>query len=124
MKILVAIVVLVLLALLIFIFPPLESRVDHRAWLTNSKVALREADTELHKFGAFTNYYSQYITVHSYTNRFIVDGTNYQCELAAECERLKYRGFLTITTNQIFIWVDKKGGLTPLVAPRFEPAGF
>jgi hypothetical protein len=126
MKILVALVVLVILVLAVFIFMPRESRVDRRAWLTISKVSLRDADTELRKFGAFTNHppASEYVRVYPYTNRFTIDGTDYQCELAAECERLTNRGFLTITTNQIFVWVDKTHGLVPLVGPLVFPSGF
>jgi hypothetical protein len=126
MRILVAIVVLAALVLAFFVFAARESRLDRRAWLTISKVALKQADGELHKFGAFTNYppTSNYVRVYLYTNRFTVDGRDYQCELAAECERLTNRGFLTITTNQIFVWIDTKGSLTPLIQPDVRPYGF
>jgi len=126
MKILVALAVLAVLVLMVFFFMSRESRVDRRGWLTITKVSLRDADTELHKFGAFTNHppTSEYVRVYSYTNRFTIDGIDYQCELAADCARLINRGLLTITTNQIYVWVDKKGGFTPLVGPRIHPAGF
>jgi len=125
MKILIALVVLVVLVLAVFIIMPGESRVDRRAWLTISMGALRDADTEIHKFGAFTNHppTSSYVRVFSYTNRLTIDGTDYQSELAAECERLTNRGFLTITTNQIYVWIDTKGRLVPLIGAR-RPDGF
>jgi hypothetical protein len=126
MRILVAIIVLVVLALAFFVFTSRESQIDRRAWLTTSKVALKNADIEFRKFGAFTNYppTSKYVRVYSYTNHFTVDGADYQCELAADCERLTNRGFLTITTNQIFVWVDTQGSLTPLIQPDIRPSGF
>lgn len=100
-----------------------ESPVDRRAWLTLSKVALTTADTDLHKSGGFTNRY-QKITVTPYTNRFTVGGIDYQCELAAQCKRLNGRGFLAITTNRIFVWIDTKQSPTPLVKTNTRPRGF
>jgi len=125
MKILIALVMSVVLVLAVFIIMPGESRLDRRAWLTSTKACLMQADAELHKFGAFTNYppESRYIRVFSYTNRFTIDGTDYQSELAAECERLTNRGFLMITTNQIYVWIDTKGSLVPLIGAR-RPDGF
>jgi len=116
----IAAVVLVVLAVIFLSLVYDQSSVDRRAWLIQTKASLKEADMELQKFGAFTNHFP-YMTIYPYTNRFIIDGTNYQCEFAAECARLPDRGFLTITTNQLFIWVDKKGGAIPLVGTRFFP---
>jgi len=59
-----------------------------------------------------------------YTNRFTIDCADYQCELAAECERLTNRGFLAITTNQIFVWVSAKGCVMALTNPEIRPPGF
>ena len=123
MKLTSMLVLLVVLVLVIIIFVPKESRVDRRAWLTLSKASLKSADADLHTFGIFTNRF-QYVRVDLYTNRFTVDGVDYQCELAAKCERLTHRGFLAITTNHIFLWVDTKGNLTPLVNPDLRPPGF
>ena len=125
MRVMLILVVLVILALAIVIFTPVESRIDRRAWLTTSAFALRNADMELHKFGSFTNHFPlSDVRVFTYTNRFTIDGIDYRCELAAECERLTNRGFLTMTTNQIFVWVDKKGGLTALTESPLRPPGF
>ena len=125
MKVLVALIVLVVLVLAVFTFMSGESRLDRRAWLTSTKACLMQADAELHKFGAFTNYppESRYIRVFSYHQRFTIDGTDYQSELAAECERLTNQGFLTITTNQIYVWIDTKGRSVPLIGAR-RPEGF
>jgi hypothetical protein len=74
-------------------------------------------------FGTLTNRF-QMLRVHPYTNRFTIDGTDYQCELAAECERLTNRGFLVITTNQVFVWVGTKGSSLALTNPEVPPPGF
>jgi hypothetical protein len=88
---------------------------------------LREANVQLQKYGAFTNQF-RYDTVYPYTNRFNIDGTVYQCEFTVESVDLylRNRGFLTITTNDIFVWVDKKRGVMPLGrGPAFTfPPGF
>ena len=83
---------------------------------------LKEAHFEFQKYGAFTNRLRG-VVVYSYTNRFMIDGTNYQCEFAAESEEFRERGFLTITTNLMLIWVDKKHGMIPLGRARPFPPG-
>src|SRR5690242_12336310 len=72
------------------------------------KASLKVADSDLHKFGTFTNRFGN-VRVDFYTNRFSADGVDFQCELAARCERLTNRGFLAITTNRIFVWIETKG---------------
>jgi hypothetical protein len=126
MKILATLIVLLVLVLAVFIFMPRESRVDRRAWLTTTKASLKDADAELHKLGVSTNHpsASEYVRVFPFTNRFSIDGMDYQCELAAKCERLTNRGFLAITTNQIFVWIDTKGRQTLLAGTQALPDGF
>jgi hypothetical protein len=110
-------------AFLVFAFG--EARADRRAQFINALNALREAQIELHQSGQFTNY-SRYMTVYPYTNRVTTDGTSYQCEFAVECEDFTNRGLLTITTNETFVWFDKKQGVMPLGGVRsFKfPPGF
>jgi hypothetical protein len=79
MKLLAILALLVILVVAICPFMPSESRVDSRAWLTISKVSLKGADADLHKFGIFTNRFKN-VRVDSYTNRYAVDGVDYQCE--------------------------------------------
>jgi hypothetical protein len=55
------------------------------------------------------------------TNRYVVGGTNYWCELCGEHEEFSDRGALAITTNDIFLWVDRKHGVIPLVHNSFPP---
>ncbi|MGH7952036.1 MAG: hypothetical protein ACREFE_08975, partial [Limisphaerales bacterium] len=117
--------VLIALAVLVAFFFMLlygMASADRRARFINAMACLKEAHFELQKYGAFTNQF-RYETVYPYTNRFAVDGTDYQCEFAVESEDFTNRGFLTITTNEVFVWVDKKRGIMPL-SPRTFPPGF
>jgi len=112
-----------LLAAFLLLFFYEAGRAETRARFINTMNDLKEAHIELQKYGAYTNQ-SRYETVYPYTNRFVVDGTDYQCEFAAECDEFTNRGFLTITTNKVFVWVDKKHGVIPLLRPRTFPPGF
>jgi hypothetical protein len=118
----VVIVLAVLAALFFWLLYALGSA-DRRAKFIDIMNDLKEAHDELQKFGAFTNQF-RYETVYPFTNRFVVNGTDYQCEFAVECADFTNRGFLTITTNEVFVWVDKKRGVIPLVRPHTFPHGF
>ena len=89
--------------------------------------ALRQANAEIQNHGTFTNRF-QGDTVYPYTNRFMIDATVYQCGLAVESVDLylKERGILAITTNDVFVWVDRERGVMPLGrGPAFTfPPGF
>jgi hypothetical protein len=91
------------------------ARASHRARFVIAMNELREANVQLQKYGAFTNQFP-YDKVYPCTNRFNIDGTACQCELAVESVDLylRDRGLLTITTNDILVWVDKKRGVMPL----------
>jgi hypothetical protein len=86
---------------------------------------LRQAHIELQKYGVFTNQF-RYETVYPFTNRLVVDGKRYQCEFAIDCQGVSNRGLLTIATNEIFVWIDKKRGVMALgKVPAFTfPPGF
>ena len=105
----------------------LAGRGSHRARFVLAMNELRRANAELQQHGAFTNR-SQGDTVYAYTNRFIIDGTVYQCGLAVESVDLHLgkRGILAITTNEVFVWVDRERGAMPLGGgPAFAyPPGF
>lgn len=102
-----------------------RARNDRLRWFFSMKGSLRDADRQLHTVGAFTNRFEHItqVTVRACTNQFTIQGKYYQCELAAECEHLTNRGFLTITTNQMFIWVDTQGRQTA-IGRRELPPGF
>jgi hypothetical protein len=117
--------VLVLLGVALLVFASAELRADRKSQFVSAVNALGEAHIELHQYGVFTNY-SHNMTVYPYTNRVVADGTDYQCEFAVENDWLKDRGVLTITTNEAFVWIDKKRGVIPLGGLRTFtfPPGF
>ena len=122
--------VLTVLAVLAAFFVVLlycTARGSHRARFIIAMNELRSANLQLQKYGAFTNQFRG-DTVYPYTNRFDMDGTVYQCQFAVESVDLYLgkRGLLTITTNDIIVWVDKKRGVMPLgKEPAFPfPPGF
>jgi hypothetical protein len=97
----------------------------HRARFSIAVTKLREANAQLQKHGAFTDRPHD-DKVYPFTNRFSIDGTTYQCQLAVESVDLylRDRGLLTITTNDIIVWIDKERGAVPLgsgSAFRFPP---
>ena len=123
-------IVVTVLALLVVVacgFLHFAGKGSHRARFVIAMNELREANTELHKYGAFTNQF-QGDTVYPYTNRFIIDGAVYQCGFAVESVdfHLRNRGLLAITTNDVFVWFDKKRGVMSLGnGPEFSfPPGF
>ena len=91
------------------------ARGSHRARFSIAVTALREANGQLQKQGAFTNRPHD-DRVYPFTNRFSIDGTSYQCQLAVESVDLylRDRGLLTITTNDIIVWIDRERGAVPL----------
>lgn len=121
-------IVLTVLAVLVAFFGLFlyrAARGSHRARFVIAMNELREANEQLHKHGAFTNQFP-YDKVYPCTNRFDIDGTAYECQLAVESVDLylRDRGLLTITTDGIIVWVDKKRGVMPLgsgSAFRFPP---
>jgi type II secretory pathway pseudopilin PulG len=122
-KLVVVLIVLAVLAALFFGLLYSLASADRRARFINTMNDLKEAHFELQKYGAFTNQFHD-ATVYPFTNQFVIDGTNYQCEFAVECEDFTNRGFLTITTNEFFVWIDKKHGVMPPLSLRTFPPGF
>jgi hypothetical protein len=120
MKTFITVVLLLTLFFLLFLYG--SASAERRARFLNTKIALLEAHIELQRNGGFTNYFRD-INVYPCTNQITFDSTNYQCEFAVESEEFRQRGFLTITTNGVFFWVDKKYGLIPLVRPKTYPPG-
>jgi len=98
--------------LLFFVYA--SGRAETRAKFINFMNDLKEAHYELQHYGSFTNQF-RHSRVYSWTNCYVVGGTNYWCEFRGEHEEFRDRGFLVITTNQIFLWIDKKQGVIPLL---------
>jgi hypothetical protein len=112
----IALTVLAVMVALLGLFLYAARTGSHRARFSIAMTALREANAQLQKNGAFTNQRPHDDKVYPFTNRFIIDGTVYQCRLAVESVDLylRDRGLLTITTNDIILWVDKERGAVPL----------
>ena len=84
--------------------------------------ALHSDYVELRERGSFTARNGPSAErVYSFTNSYDIGGTNYQCVLAAEVPRFIDKGFFAITTNKIFIWVDRLHGPLPLLGSGFPP---
>jgi hypothetical protein len=111
MKIIVAVVLVVVLFVLVHLHS--LARAERRAKFVNTMAVLKQSQYEPQKLTSITIYYHGF-SIYPYTNRFVIAGTNYQCEFAAESEEFNKWGFLTFTTNQVFVWVDKRHGLIPL----------
>jgi hypothetical protein len=118
-KMFITIAVFVLLAVVFFANKYHEARIDRRAKFLVPLGALKEAHFT-HE--GFTN---DSFTVYSYINQFIVGGTNYQCEFAVQSDfYFEGKGFLAMTTNVDYVWIDKKRGAIPLIRPQIFPPGF
>lgn len=111
----------VLLLVLFFLFFAYSyGNAYRRAKFITTMNDLHEAHIEAERDGAFTNHFKN-INIYSYTNRYVVEGINYQCEFAAERAEFRNQGFLAITTNQVFVWIDKKRGVIPLIVRKTTP---
>ena len=109
---LIAIAVALISVLLIFLYG--SARAEARSRFINFMNALKEAHWELRHYGAFTNHF-RHSTVTACTNSYFLRGTNYQCEFRGDPEEFRDRGFLAITTNELFLWIDRKTGAAALL---------
>jgi hypothetical protein len=69
-----------------------------------------------------------FVKPYLYTNAVTIGGTQYQCAIGIELGQFQGAGFLTITTNQYFVFFDNRRG--PIIIPgtgryraRFFPGG-
>jgi hypothetical protein len=93
-----------------------------RAIAINAMDVLHSDYAELREHGSFTIRSGPSAErVYSFTNSYVIGGTNYQCVLAAEVPRFIDRGFFAITTNEVFIWIDRVHGPVPLLSSGFPP---
>ncbi|HEX3857716.1 MAG TPA: hypothetical protein VHY30_10530 [Verrucomicrobiae bacterium] len=95
-----------------------------KAAIFNGWNDLKEAQLELQKDGKLSNNYG-----HDYvficTNNIVIGSTNYQCAIAVETERFNGEGILTVATNQVLIWLDKKRGPKIIgIPPNYNPPIF
>jgi hypothetical protein len=89
--------------------------------------ALKEAAKDYAEHGYVTNYGSRHYEVWLSTNMVSIVGTQYQCFITTHNSKFYDEGSLAITTNRVFIWLDKKrppkiidtNYRAPLFPPRF-----
>ncbi|HWH71768.1 MAG TPA: hypothetical protein VNT26_20555, partial [Candidatus Sulfotelmatobacter sp.] len=74
------------------------SQAERNARLINFRNDLRDAQLRLRAGEGITNRY-RHTRIYAFTNSYVINGTNYYCELAGENEWIPSRGPLAITTN-------------------------
>jgi hypothetical protein len=106
----IAAVLLLIAAFLTFM--PALARSQRRAMAVNAKSTLLSAYADIKTDGALTNSWSLRYHVRPYTNRYVIDGTVYQCVLAADS--WDYQGadnLLALTTKEAFLYIDPHGAV-------------
>lgn len=96
------------------------------AAMIEGRGALKLALQDYAKFGYVTNYGS-HDKVWLSTNVVTISGTQYTCFAEADVFKFYKEGTLAVTTNQVFIWLDKSrapkiitnGYRAPFFPPRF-----
>jgi hypothetical protein len=94
------------------------------AAMIEGRIALKTALQDYAKFGYVTSYGSQ-DKVWLSTNVTKIDGTQYICFAEAYVPKFLGEGTLAVTTNQVFIWMDKSRSPKIITnnyrAPYFPP---
>ena len=105
----VRIAILALLLITFLAFVPALARSERRAVVVNTKGALLSSYVDLQAKGVLTNTWSVRHHVRPYTNRYVLDGTVYQCVLAADS--WDYQGasnLLALTADKTFLYIDQR----------------
>jgi hypothetical protein len=93
----------------------LQSRSLWHAGVLYSRGVLRQALKDIQETGGLRDYGNS-VRPYILTNSVTIGGTNYQCAVAYDDPKFYGDGFLAATTNNVFIYLDKKRG------PRLIPA--
>ena len=117
---------LLALFLVLIAFSHIHMRAMRRARIWNDRVILSMSYRNFAQNGVVTNYGGS-TQPYIYTNVVAVGGSNYPCILAIGHPFYGGQGILAMTTNQVFIWLDRKRGAKiiddayepPLFSPRF-----
>jgi len=72
----------------------------------------------LERTGHFTNEWPE-LHIYPFTNRYVLDGSNYQCVVAIDSWDKKPSTALAVTTNKTFVLIGEKEGPFPLIGLRF-----
>lgn len=92
------------------------------AGFIEGKGALKMAYKHYLEHGYATNFGNSY-QLWETTNTVTIGGTNYHCVLTVDVAKFNDHGVLSMTTNEVFIWQDKKRG-AKLIPPGYRPPVF
>jgi hypothetical protein len=119
MKAVVAAACLLVLAFIGFAY--FHSKSVDRAWLVHAKSALLSAQKKLADQDAISSG-EKSIYVERRSDQMKVGEDVYEAQLAAHISGYTNAGYLLITTNNVFIWMDKKDGPMIIDGPGFPHA--
>jgi hypothetical protein len=83
-----------------------HSRAMRRAWMWNARISLSTACQDFVRTGTVPSQGNNG-RIYAYTNVLTIRGTNYSCAIALDGTAFGGAGILAITTNQVFVWLDK-----------------
>ncbi len=101
-------VVLVLVLLSLLALAILHGQSERTAYMREHRYMLKIAAEDLATNGYVTNVWSSSAHFSRSTNVIQVAGTEYQCYAEVEGGQFGDEGVLFVTTNQVFIWLDRK----------------
>lgn len=117
----IAIIIGLLLIAAYLVFMPALARSQRKAGIVGVKSALLSSYVDFQRGEALTNSWSARYHVHPYTNTYVIDGTVYQCVLAADSwDYQGYSNLLVLTTDKRFLYVGQRG----VVQVSFMPPGY
>jgi hypothetical protein len=101
-------ITLVLGSLFFLALAVLHGQSERTAYMREHRYMLKIAAKDLTKYGYVTNVWSSSARFSRSTNMVQVAGTQYQCYAKVEGGQFGKEGILAVTTNQVFIWLDRK----------------
>lgn len=110
-----AVIILAIAVIAFFTLSYLEHESLWHAGVSYSRLELRRALKDIQETGGLRDYGNP-DRPFIFTNSVTIGGTNYQCAVAYEDHKFYGAGFLAATTNNVFIYLDKKRG------PKLIPA--
>ena len=87
--------------------------------IIDGKMYLRMAAKHFSEHGYVTNYGARSYQVWLDTNRVTIAGTQYQCSITTTNDKFYGEGCLSLTSNQLFIWIDAKRP-AKLIGPNYR----
>jgi len=109
-----------------FAFLMLYAHLDTMAWRNDrviiGRVVLKHAQQQLSQSGRVEPNGSWHPFV--FTNDATVDGATYRCSVATPLVGFEDEGILAMTTNEMFIWIDKKRAPKAIPAAGYRPSFF